>query len=110
MGDLINGPGGPHTERNPPVGRVKCQRDRGQQQRTGPPPDPPRHSASSLPAVHRPPPPLRSGNLLRLCYLTVGPPLSAYAGTLTPRTHTTGAEPSVRFARTAVDGGHASDR
>ena len=39
MGDLIDGPGGPHAERNPAVGRVECQRDRGQQQQTSPPLD-----------------------------------------------------------------------
>ena len=41
MGDLIDGPGGPHAEGNPAVGRIECQRDRGQQQRAGPPPDRP---------------------------------------------------------------------
>jgi hypothetical protein len=39
MGDLIDGPGGPHAERNPAVGRVECQRGGGQQQRTSPRPD-----------------------------------------------------------------------
>jgi hypothetical protein len=42
MGDLIDGAGGPHAEGNRAVGSVECQRDRGQQQRTGPPPDRPR--------------------------------------------------------------------
>ena len=41
MGDLIDGPGGPHAKGNPAFGRVKCQRGRGQQQRAGPPPDGP---------------------------------------------------------------------
>jgi hypothetical protein len=41
MGDLIDRPGGPHAEGNPAIGRVKCQRDRGQQQRTSPPQDRP---------------------------------------------------------------------
>jgi hypothetical protein len=41
MGDFIDGPGGPDAEDNPAVGRVEGQRDRGQQQRTGPPPDRP---------------------------------------------------------------------
>jgi len=41
MGDLIDGPGGPHAETNPAVDRVECQRGRGQQQRTGPPADRP---------------------------------------------------------------------
>jgi hypothetical protein len=31
MGDLIDGSGGPHAERDPAVGRVECQRGRGQQ-------------------------------------------------------------------------------
>jgi len=30
MGDLIDGPGGPHAEANPAVGRVEGQRRRGQ--------------------------------------------------------------------------------
>jgi hypothetical protein len=41
MGDLINGPGGPHAVGNPAVDCVECQRDRGQRQRTSPPPDRP---------------------------------------------------------------------
>jgi hypothetical protein len=41
MGDFIDGPGGPHAKGNPAFGRVKCQRGRGQQQRTSPPPDRP---------------------------------------------------------------------
>ena len=41
MGDLIDGPGGPHAEGNPAVGRVECQRGSGQQQRTSPPPERP---------------------------------------------------------------------
>ena len=40
MGDLIDGPGGPHAEGNPAVDRVECQRGRGQQQRASPPPGP----------------------------------------------------------------------
>jgi len=44
MSDLIDRPGGPHAEGNPAVGRVECQRDRGQQQRTSPPQDPPQNS------------------------------------------------------------------
>jgi hypothetical protein len=43
MGDLIDGPGGPHAEGNFALGRVKCQRGHGQQQRTGPPPDRPQY-------------------------------------------------------------------
>jgi hypothetical protein len=39
MGDLIDGSGRPYAEGNPAVGRVEGQRDRSQQQRTGPPPD-----------------------------------------------------------------------
>ena len=42
MGGLINGPGGPQAKGNPAIGRVKCQRGRGQQQRASPPPDGPR--------------------------------------------------------------------
>ena len=41
MGDLIDGPGGPHAEGNPAVGRVEGQRGRSQQQRASPPPDRP---------------------------------------------------------------------
>jgi len=41
MGDLIDRPGGPHAEGNPAVGRVECQRGRGQHQRTSPPQDRP---------------------------------------------------------------------
>jgi hypothetical protein len=43
MGDLIDGPGGPHTKGDPAVGRVERQRDRGEQQRTSPPSDPPQY-------------------------------------------------------------------
>ena len=48
--------------------------------------------------------------MLVLCYLTMGASGSAYAGIRTPRTSTTGAERSARFARIAGVGGGASDR
>jgi hypothetical protein len=43
-----------------------------------------------------------------LCYMKRHPRISAYAGILTPRISTTGAERSARFVRTARAGGHAS--
>jgi len=48
--------------------------------------------------------------MLRLCYETIDAPASAYAGILTPRTSTTGAERSARFAWTVGVGGEASGR
>jgi hypothetical protein len=47
--------------------------------------------------------------MLRLCYLTIDAPVCVYAGILTPRTSTTGAERSARFVRTADVGDEASD-
>jgi len=40
--------------------------------------------------------------------MTIDAPACAYAGILTPRTSTTGAERSARFVRAAAAGGHAS--
>jgi hypothetical protein len=55
-------------------------------------------------------PPLRTGSILTLCYLKVDAPGSAYAGILTPRTSTTGAEQSARFVQTARVGSEAPGR
>lgn len=54
--------------------------------------------------------PLRTGRILRLCYMKIDAPVSVYAGTLTPRTSTTGAERSARFVPTARVGGQVSGR
>ena len=43
MGDLIDGPGGPHAKSNPAFGRVEYQHGHGQHERTSPPPDRPQH-------------------------------------------------------------------
>ena len=48
--------------------------------------------------------------MLLLCYVTMDVPVSANAGIPTPRTSTTGAERSARFARTADAGGAAPGR
>ena len=48
--------------------------------------------------------------MLSLCDVTIDAPVSVYAGILTPRTSTTGAERSARFVRTAGAGGEASGR
>lgn len=48
--------------------------------------------------------------MLTLWDVTINPLVSAYAGILTPRISTTGAEQSARFAQTADVGGEASDR
>jgi len=42
--------------------------------------------------------------------MSIDAPACAYAGILTPRTSTTGAERTARFVRTAAAGGHASGR
>jgi len=71
---------------------------------------------SSWPAIIRPSffgclltySPLRTGMIHTLCYMKRHPRISAYAGILTPRISTTGAERSARFVRTARAGGHAS--
>ena len=60
-----------------------------------------------LSAVHYLPP-LSTGNMLKLCHVTIDAPVSACAGILTPRTSTTGAERSARFVRTAGVGGEVS--
>jgi hypothetical protein len=57
----------------------------------------------------RPRPPTLSSKILRLCYMNDAP-VSVDAGILTPRTSTTGAARSARFARTARVGGLASGR
>ena len=45
-----------------------------------------------------------------LCHMRRDPHVSAYAGTLTPLTSTTGAERNAHFVRIARAGGRASGR
>ena len=54
--------------------------------------------------------PLRTDMILRLCYMKIDAPVSVYAGILTPRTGTTGAERSARFVPTARVGGQVAGR
>ena len=54
--------------------------------------------------------PLGAGRMLRLWYVTIDAHVSAFAGILTLRTSTTGAERNARFVRTADVGGEASGR
>jgi hypothetical protein len=49
-------------------------------------------------------------DILSLCCMKKDAPVSAYAGILTARTSTTGAERSARFVRTARVGGQVSGR